>query len=308
MNPLTLHISPSLACNNGCVFCLDRGRRAFPGRSRFAGLYSRALAKYGKDCAQAVFTGFDPTMSPDLPELARQARAAGVRRLWLQTNGWRLADGKYLASLVKAGVTGFSLSIHGSCAAVHDACTRRPGSFARAAAALRSLLKLKKLLPWLEVKTTSVICALNLADFRALARRLTALPGLSHSGFNPVVFAGDGLRNSAKLFVRFSDIASGWRAFLAGAPPGLRARAGFTGLPACVLPEADYNSGRYEDIVCVNPAGSKFVRRSGGYGRKRAACRRCRYFAGCPGIHEVYLRRYGWGEFVPVKAAPGEAA
>src|SRR5207237_5217126 len=42
------------------------------------------------------FTGGEPTLHPELPELLRMARAAGIRRLTISTNGLRLKKEEYV--------------------------------------------------------------------------------------------------------------------------------------------------------------------------------------------------------------------
>ena len=79
----------------------------------------------------------DPLRHPDFFRLARAARerAFAVR---IFTNGERVdeANADWLAELRPLGI---ELSLHGATAAVHDAATRRPGSFAQVWRAVQAL-------------------------------------------------------------------------------------------------------------------------------------------------------------------------
>ena len=311
MKTITLHVLPSVKCNNNCVFCIDRDGNELPSPEGFPAYFKKMLGKFGKVADRVVFSGFEPTMSPDLPALMELARAAGIRTIRIQTNGCRLADRKYLLTLLKAGLNSVSMSIHGSSAGVHDNCTRHKGSFAAAMSGLRNLLSVKKAsLPWLEVKTTSVICRHNIRDLKNLVRLLVQLEGVSHSGFNPMVLRGNALRDPARLLVRYSAILDAWRAVtgkLFAASPQFRDRTGFTGMPACLLPEYNFRFGKYESVICIIPGRAELVKRDDEGGLKREKCAKCRFFENCPGIDGLYLDRYGWSEFKPVRSGPRDA-
>jgi len=75
----------------------------------------------------AVFTGGEPTMREDLAELTAHARSRGLA-VSLKTNGARLAG--QLQELVTAGLQALEISLYGSTAAAHEACTQEKGSFA----------------------------------------------------------------------------------------------------------------------------------------------------------------------------------
>src|SRR6185436_18296529 len=45
------------------------------------------------------FTGGEPTLHPQLPEILRMCRDAGIRRLTISTNGLRLLDEEYVKTL-----------------------------------------------------------------------------------------------------------------------------------------------------------------------------------------------------------------
>lgn len=115
----------TLECNNACVFCAQRGLKA-AGVDAF-GEHLRVLRTTADE---VTFLGGEPTLVPELPELIRTARALGFRGVGLQTNGRRLADKAYVATLADAGLTDLHFSIHGADAATHDYHVGVPGAFA----------------------------------------------------------------------------------------------------------------------------------------------------------------------------------
>ena len=113
-----------LDCNNECVFCAQDGLVP-PAATSFEADLTAARGR----AEEVTFVGGEPSLDDALIEKLTLARAAGFRRIGLQTNGRRLADLAYTTSLVRAGLTDVHLSLHGGDAAAHDYHTNRPGSF-----------------------------------------------------------------------------------------------------------------------------------------------------------------------------------
>lgn len=83
--------------------------------------------------------GGEPTLRPDLPALARAARALGFRDVLVQTNGMRLAYPGYTDALLAAGVSTFRLNLKSVDPDVHDALCASPGAHALLERALDAL-------------------------------------------------------------------------------------------------------------------------------------------------------------------------
>jgi MoaA/NifB/PqqE/SkfB family radical SAM enzyme len=136
--PLAVHLELTYDCGWRCVFCGVRHRRAQAsplGVDEWLSVFDdlRSLGTL-----TLTFTGGDPLEQPDFFRLARAARerAFAVR---LFTNGAQIDDvtAERLAELRLLGV---ELSLHGATADVHDAATRRPGSFEQVWRAVEALL------------------------------------------------------------------------------------------------------------------------------------------------------------------------
>ena len=128
MTDRRLDLKIGFACNNRCRFCVQGDKRhevAEPDRETL----ERELHT-GLDHADGVvFTGGEPTLRKDLPQLVALAHELGYSPIQIQTNGRTLASRRYCKELVDAGATEFSPALHGHHPALHDWLTRAPGSF-----------------------------------------------------------------------------------------------------------------------------------------------------------------------------------
>jgi len=119
------------ACNNRCLFCLDADT---PLDKILPLAELRRDIDRGRDergATRLVLSGGAPTLHPDFAELIRYGVSRGYERVQCITNGHRFADPAFLRSCLDAGLGEITFSLHGHTAAVHDALTQTPGSFAR---------------------------------------------------------------------------------------------------------------------------------------------------------------------------------
>jgi pyruvate-formate lyase-activating enzyme len=127
-------------CNARCGFCyyqdlLDNPVHKEPTTAEIR----RRLAVLRREGATEVeFTGGEPTIRPDLPNLAAYARELGFTNVSFISNGLRLSNFLYASRLVKTGVNDFLFSVHGPDAAVHDDHTSIAGSFEKIVQAIKN--------------------------------------------------------------------------------------------------------------------------------------------------------------------------
>lgn len=133
-----IEINLGLACNNKCLFCLAGGVGAFvpfeQARAEAADHAARGFNSVG-------FIGGEPTLWPRIADLVRECTRLGYRHIHIISNGRRLADARFLDSLIHAGVTRFSVSIHSHDADVEDRLSGVPGGFREKHQALQNLLQ-----------------------------------------------------------------------------------------------------------------------------------------------------------------------
>lgn len=80
-------------------------------------------------CKQLLLTGGEPTIHPLLPKLMKKAFDAGIQKIYVVTNGYRIHEDFFkLLRDYRSNVI-INVSIHGSDKHIHDKLTQIPGSF-----------------------------------------------------------------------------------------------------------------------------------------------------------------------------------
>lgn len=99
------------ACNNNCIFCLDRENQ---NASILPIVDIVKDLKKGLDnsAKRVVISGGDPTVHPDLVKIVRKAKRLGYQHVQIITNGRMLAYEKFAIDLKKAGLDEVTLSLH----------------------------------------------------------------------------------------------------------------------------------------------------------------------------------------------------
>lgn len=127
-------------CNNDCSLCMLSGlKRELPpmGFEKYMHFID-AVVKDGK-FENLILSGAEVTTFDDLDKYVQFAASFGwFKNIQIQTNGRRLSDKAYLVHLLDCGVNEFFISVHGL-EDVHDAITRRPGSYEEALAGIHHL-------------------------------------------------------------------------------------------------------------------------------------------------------------------------
>ncbi len=322
-----IHISIGAVCNNNCVFCMEEDRESrYTNNSAMTPERVRWVLETHRGSEEACFTSGEPTTRPELPEFVAWAKELGYKQISIMTNGRRAGYLRYAASLVKAGLNRFYVSIHGHTEKLHEGLTRTPGSFDQTVQGLQSVATLKRF--GVDLHTSTVVTRRNLPH---LAEIYTFLRGL---GVDQVVFnvmQANGRANTyfEQIFPSYSEIAGQFRSFIAGAGPS--PMAFLVDIPLCTTEGIpDFNrgfverhshydffdeavlegfdrdaaaaTGGGEGLVLVSRSDLDNARRT-----KRPECAGCRYDAQCEGVWLNYTRRLGWDEFVPVPKAPGSS-
>jgi radical SAM protein with 4Fe4S-binding SPASM domain len=139
--PVLSEIALTYRCQNKCLFCYAES----PTRGRQVAEMNTAEVKRVIDrifdeahCPTVSFTGGEPTLREDLPELIAYAKSKGMR-VNLITNGLRCADPEFVASLKAAGLDSAQVSLEGPSPQVHDAVVQHAGAFAQTTQAVHVL-------------------------------------------------------------------------------------------------------------------------------------------------------------------------
>ena len=277
-----LHVKVSSGCNNNCQFCLDdRSRRTDTDDEGVATLLAR-----NANLGEVLFTCGEPTLHPELPRYVAMARRAGYRSIGLVTNGRRLAYEPYCASLLSAGLTEVTVSIHGHTPQLHDGLTRSPGALRQTLAGLENLGRLRSNgTP--RIITSTVVCRTNADHLRAILDRLTMADVMVVNVIEP---RGEARIRLAALLPSYSELAHQLSAALDGAP--WRERVAIEGLPLCLCGDFLDRVGIREEIhlqqgsqYAVLPPDRDHV--------KPPICEGCSLSFRCPGIFGDYASQRG---------------
>jgi MoaA/NifB/PqqE/SkfB family radical SAM enzyme len=291
-------------CNNRCHFCVQGDKRSRYSPRPTEELREVLRAERSR-VRSVVFTGGEPTMRRDLPELVSYARELGYTTIQIQTNGRMFAHPGYARRLVACGATEFSPALHGHRPELHDHLTRAPGAFAQTVAGIRNLKALGQL-----VLTNTVVTRSNYRHLPEIARLLVSLgvDQLQLAFVHPVGTAG----TEFQQVVPRMELAAPYLA--AALQVGLDAgrRVYTEAVPACVIP--GYEGCVVEQLIprtAIYDAESTiadYTRYRLDEGKlKGPECPSCVHFAECEGPWREYPERHGWSEFRPVLAAPAAA-
>lgn len=157
------------ACNNRCIHCViaDQRDAAMAKRGRDFRTTSEVVAELvdaaTKGFDVVTFTGGEPTLRRDLPELVQAARQLGLK-VGLQTNGRALSYAERRKRLSGMGVV-FVVAIHGPDPEIHDLVTASPGAFEQTMQAIRGLVEAGE-----KVTAKVVISQVNMRHLPALAQ------------------------------------------------------------------------------------------------------------------------------------------
>jgi len=228
MERLELHLT--YHCTDRCVFCSEEHRMA--RFKEFPVTWGRVATVLRTHAARGVknvhFTGGEPTLHPKIIEVLMLARKLGMRTS-VGTIGIRLSNQRFAQRAVP-WLDEALFSLHGPTADVHDALTRRKGSFNQV---VRALKNCKTIQPEFRAYVNTVVTRHNverLPDTVALADALGA-ELIVVSNTTP---EGGGLDQYADLAVPLADLKR-----VLPQVPGRAGRAivRFFGVPMCLLGE-----------------------------------------------------------------------
>lgn len=328
--PVLSEIALTYRCNLACRFCYAGCgcRRGDEEIELDTDGFKRVLDAIIEEAEvpSVSFTGGEPTLRPDLPELVRYARSRGM---WtnLITNGTRLTAG-LADALRQAGLDSAQVSLEAGEAGRHDAIVGREGAFAETIAGLRAARD-----AGIRVHTNTTISALNRDCLVGIVRLVKELE-LPRFSMNMLMPEGSAARNLADTFISYSDIGP-----LVLAVKSLADRLGlefmwYSPTPVCLFNPIIHGLGNKGCAACdgllsINPAGdilpcSSFPRSMGNmlvwrgrfkelwdsaefryFQEKRFAherCRQCPHLVLCNGGCPLYWNQAGYDEITDFPA------
>lgn len=295
-------------CNAKCLFCSqDFEWRKEPNDLPFEKAVEHMYLAYKNGYRRLGFTGGEPTIRRELPNLIALARKIGYGYVRIQTNGVRIADYDYVKTLADAGLTFVKYSIHGHTAELHDKLVKIPGAFDKCLKSIENLQKLKV--------GIGVNIVLNEWNYRHLVEFyelfLLKLQLSNHVIIAPL-YEGNMTLNDVKgekIGARLRDMApyikKAYEVFTKINYPKPPLLLHFT---PCVLPGYEQQMLGWSafNTMVVSPKGEKrdLDMTATAHTVKIDACKKCVYNDRCIGFDSSYARVFGTEEISPLLEVP----
>jgi len=182
--PYRLDLALSYRCNNNCGHCYNVEGRDLSELS--TGDWKRVLDKaWSLAIPHIIFTGGEPTLRADLPELIAHAESNG-QITGLNTNARRLSDPHYVDELVTAGLDHVQITVESCNAEIHDQMVGAKGAFIQTMKGLKNALASP-----LYVMTNTTMLRVNVDSIPATLDFL-AESGVPTVGLNALIYSGRG--------------------------------------------------------------------------------------------------------------------
>ncbi|MCL4561062.1 MAG: radical SAM protein [Chloroflexi bacterium] len=183
--PYRMDLALTYRCNNACAHCYNDRPRDHPelDTSSWLSILDRLWALH---IPHVVFTGGEPTLRSDLPELVAHAEHNG-QITGLNTNGRRLQDRRYVEALVDAGLDHVQITLESHDPEIHERMVARKGAWKQTVAGIRNALESR-----LFVMTNTTLLEHNSPVLGETLDFLAEL-GVPTVGLNALIYSGRGL-------------------------------------------------------------------------------------------------------------------
>jgi radical SAM protein with 4Fe4S-binding SPASM domain len=182
--PYRLDLALTYRCNNDCAHCYNVEGRDLHELSTDD--WKRVLDRaWDLGIPHIIFTGGEPTLRQDLPELVAHAEQNG-QITGLNTNARRLSDPSYVQELVEAGLDHVQITLESNDPEVHDRMVGAKGAFPQTVKGIRNVLASR-----LYVMTNTTMLRTNVHTIPATLDFLAEL-GIPTVGLNALIHSGRG--------------------------------------------------------------------------------------------------------------------
>ncbi len=182
--PYRMDLALTYRCNDNCAHCYNARPRSTPELDTPS--WFKILDRLWElRIPHVVFTGGEPTLRSDLPELIAHAERNG-QITGLNTNARLLHDREFVSRLVDAGLDHVQITLESHDPAIHDSMVRARGAWEQTTAGLRNALDTP-----LFVMTNTTLLADNAPTLDQTLDYLSAL-GVPTVGLNALIYSGRG--------------------------------------------------------------------------------------------------------------------
>jgi len=182
--PYRMDLAITYRCNNDCAHCYNDKQRAHSelNTSDWIQVLDR-LWEIG--VPHIIFTGGEPTLRDDLPELIRHAEDNG-QITGINTNGRRLSDNNFVDKLVQAGLDHVQITLESHDSTIHNTMVQNNQAWSQTVEGIRNVVNSR-----LYVMTNTTLLQNNANSIEATLDFLSEL-GVPTVGLNALIYSGRG--------------------------------------------------------------------------------------------------------------------
>jgi len=183
--PYRMDLALTYRCNNDCPHCYNARPRDYAelGTDEWKVIIDKL---WDIGIPHIVFTGGEPTLRNDLPELIKHAESNG-QITGVNTNARRLSDSKFVKTLVESGLDHVQITVESHIADVHDHMVGAKGAWAQTISGLENVLDSP-----LFVMTNTTMLKDNSPHLEETLSFLASI-GVPTIGLNALIYSGHGL-------------------------------------------------------------------------------------------------------------------
>jgi radical SAM protein with 4Fe4S-binding SPASM domain len=180
--PLRMDLALTFRCPNNCIHCYAGGPHETTELN--TSQWKKVIDHLGEIGVFIVtFTGGEPTLREDLPELLQYAQNNGMVT-GLITNGRKLKDQKYVQTLEQAGLDFVQVTLESHKPQIHDLMTSVKGSWKESVVGIKNAVRSQ-----IYVTTNTTLSKYNAADFLRTIDYVKEL-GVAAFGCNSLIYSG----------------------------------------------------------------------------------------------------------------------
>lgn len=254
--PVLSEIALTYRCNNRCTFCYASAPERGPEVGEMTTEEVKRIIDKIVDQAKVPtvsFTGGEPTLRRDLPELIAYAKSRDMR-VNLITNGTLCAKADFVARLKEAGLNSAQVSLEAAEAEIHNRVVGNPRAFAQTVQGIKNLKA-----AGIHTHTNTTINQHNVNHLHALIDFLADL-GQEYLSMNMVIRTGEAVGADEPSEIGYRDIGPLVLSLKQHTEErGLRF-VWYSPVPYCLFNPAQHGLGSQscaaaDGLLSVNPAG-----------------------------------------------------
>jgi len=198
--PLRMDMALTFKCQNDCVHCYAGGSHQTTELTTEQ--WKQVIEKLSEvGVFILTFTGGEPTLRDDLPELLEYAQNKGIVT-GLISNGRKLKDEKYVDTLEKAGLDFVQITLESHLPKVHDAITNSEGSWKDTVKGIKNVVKSE-----IYVSTNTTLSRHNADEFLKTIDYIQEL-GVDAFGCNSLIYSGKASTVSEEFALTIDELKS----------------------------------------------------------------------------------------------------